>query len=297
MDTDQLMAFDRIVREGSFSRAAQVLDISQPTISARIRALEAAVGGALFVRGGRRLALTEVGESFLPYAQRALAVVEEGREAARLTREGQRGRLTLGVIESLTGGFLASAVARFQREHVQVELFIRAGHTDQIVEMLDDGVVKLGLITWPFWGSDLEPLLRFREPLVLVVPARHALSQRGTAELAEVARVGAPLLHVRWGPSARGLMARLAELDAVPIEVPIDTARQMVLSGVGAAFLTQTLVAKELADGRLAQVTVPDLPSLYRDSALVKLVRGTIPSVAEGFVKAIREEAGDLLLM
>src|SRR5687768_15329609 len=107
MDIEQLRAFDRIVREGSFSRAAQVLDIAQPTISARIRMLEQAVGGALFVRRGRRLALTEVGESFLPYARRALSVLAEGVEAARLTQEGQRGRLTLGVIESLTGGFLA----------------------------------------------------------------------------------------------------------------------------------------------------------------------------------------------
>lgn len=297
MDTEQLLAFDRIVREGSFSRAAQVLDLSQPTISARIRTLEEMLGGPLFVRGGRRLALTELGESFLPYARRALAVVEEGREAARLTREGQRGRLTMGVIESLTGGFLASALARFQREHAQVELFIRAGHSDQIVEMLDDGVVKLGLITWPFWGIDLEPLLRFREPLVLVVPAKHALARRGTAELEEVARVGAPLLHVRWGPSARGLMTRLAELNEVAIEVPIDTARQMVLSGVGTAFLTETLVAKELADGRLARVTVTDLPPLHRDSALVKRARGTLTSVADEFVKALREEAGNLLLL
>ncbi len=294
MDTEQLLAFDRIVREGSFSRAAQSLDIAQPTISARIRTLEEAVGGPLFARGGRRLTLTELGESFLPYARRALSVVEEGREAARLTREGQRGRVMLGVIESLTGGFLAPAVARFQREHPQVELFIRAGHTDQIVEMLDDGVVRLGLITWPFWGRDLEPLLRFREPLVLVVPARHPLARREAVALEEVARAGGPLLHVRWGPSVRGLMARLEELGGVQVEVPIDTARQMVLRGVGAAFLTQTLVAEDLAAGRLAVVTVADLPPVFRDSALVKLERGSLPTAAAAFVKALQAEAGPL---
>src|SRR5690242_12243270 len=87
MDIDQLSAFDRVVREGGFSRAAIALGIGQPAVSSRIRALEEAVGGALFVRG-RRIALTPLGESFLPYARRALEVLGEGVEAARLAGRG-----------------------------------------------------------------------------------------------------------------------------------------------------------------------------------------------------------------
>ncbi len=176
MDIEQLRTFERIVREGSFSRAARSLDIAQPSISARIQALEHEVGGPLFVRGGRTLALTELGESFLPYCRRALAVLAEGIEAARLTEHGERGRVTLGTVQSLSRGFVASAVARFHAAHPQVELFIRTGHSDQVVEMLDDGAVKLGLIIWPFFGADLMPLLRFSEPLVLVVAAEHPLA-------------------------------------------------------------------------------------------------------------------------
>ncbi|MBX6342773.1 MAG: LysR family transcriptional regulator, partial [Thermomicrobiaceae bacterium] len=81
MDHQQLVTFDRIVREGSFNRAARVLDVSQAAVSGRVRALEAELGGPLFVRGGRRVTLTEAGEIFLPYARRALAVLEEGIDA------------------------------------------------------------------------------------------------------------------------------------------------------------------------------------------------------------------------
>lgn len=291
MDADQLLAFDRIVREGSFSRAAQGLDISQPTISARIRTLEAAVGGALFVRGGRHLSLTQVGETFLPYARRVLALLQEGTEAARGVERGQRGRVTIGILESLTGGFFASAVGRFHQASPEVEVFIRAQHTEQIIPMLDDGVVKLGLITWPFFGVDLVPLLRFREPLVLVVPPTHPLAGRGAVALAEVAHLGKPLLQVRWGPLTRPLLARLAELSTVQVEVPIDTARQMVLHGIGAAFLTETLVAADVAAGRLVAVPVSDLPPLFRDSALVRLRRTELSSAAAQFVAVLREEA------
>jgi DNA-binding transcriptional LysR family regulator len=297
MDTGQLLAFDRIVREGSFSRAAQLLDISQPTISARIRALETEVGGPLFTRGGRRLALTELGENFLPYARRALTILAEGAEAARLAQAGQRGRVTLGVIESLAGGFLAAAVARFRHSHPQVELFIREGHTDQIIQMLEDGVVKLGLVAWPVFGADLVSLLRFREPLVLVVDPAHPLAGQDSVDLEEVARAGVPLLHIRWGPTTHSLRARLEGLYETPLEVPIDTAHQMVLRGSGAAFLTRTLVSEDLAAGRLVELVVADQSPLYRESALVRNRRVTLPGTATEFVSALQDSGTQMKIL
>jgi len=117
MDIDQLIAFDRIVREGGFSRAAWELHIAQPTISARIHALEQEVGGPLFARSSRRISLTALGTSFLPYARRAIEVLAEGAAAAREAQDGQRGRLTIGALGSLAGCLLAPALAQFQRGH------------------------------------------------------------------------------------------------------------------------------------------------------------------------------------
>src|SRR5258708_9194554 len=85
MELDQLIAFERVVREGSFSRAAIGLGIGQPAVSSRIQGLEEAVGGTLFSRG-RRIRLTTLGESFLPYARRVLEVLREGVQVARLAQ-------------------------------------------------------------------------------------------------------------------------------------------------------------------------------------------------------------------
>src|SRR6476646_9757409 len=87
MDVDQLLSFERVVREGSFTRAALSLGIGQPAVSARIQALEAELGGPVFTRG-RRVALTALGETFLPFARRATELLATGVEAARLTRTG-----------------------------------------------------------------------------------------------------------------------------------------------------------------------------------------------------------------
>ena len=102
MHLDQLAAFDRVAREGSFSRAALSLGLGQPAVSARILALEEAVGGTLFVRA-RRIRLTALGESFLPFARRALELVREGTEVARLAQVGERGKVRIGALGSLAG--------------------------------------------------------------------------------------------------------------------------------------------------------------------------------------------------
>lgn len=292
MDVAQLEAFDRIVRYMSFSRAAEEMEISQPTISARIQSLEAEIGASLFIRGGRYLALTEQGETFRTYAQRALSVLREGKEATRLAAQGKSGRLTIGAIESLTGGFLATAVARFHQAYPQVEVFIRAEHTDHIIQMLNDGIVKLGLVTWPFYDQDLVPLLRFREPMILVAPPAHPLAHQTGTTLERVAQWGQPFLQVRWGPLARPWFDRLAKYPGTRVEVPIDTARQMVLQGIGATFLTQTLVADDLAAGRLVQVAVSDAPEIYRESALVHLRRTELSTAAMKFVEELRMAFG-----
>src|ERR1700709_2112750 len=97
MARDQLRTFDRIARELSFTKAAARLNVTQATVSMRIRALEELLGVSLFNRG-RQVSLTDQGLSFLPYARRMLSAAEEGREALRRV---DRGRVTIGSLRSL----------------------------------------------------------------------------------------------------------------------------------------------------------------------------------------------------
>ncbi|MGI8856612.1 MAG: LysR family transcriptional regulator, partial [Thermomicrobiales bacterium] len=175
MDRQQLVTFERIVREGSFNRAARALDVSQAAVSGRMQALEAAIGGPLFVRGGRRVALTEAGEAFLPYARRALAVIAEGVEAARGAHTGRHGRVAIGAVDSVVDGLLVPVVARFRAAHPAVAFSVRTGHTPQILQELADGIVRLGLVTWNYLTGtvEVEVLARFRESLIAVAAPGH----------------------------------------------------------------------------------------------------------------------------
>jgi LysR family transcriptional regulator, low CO2-responsive transcriptional regulator len=299
VDLNQLTAFDRIVREGSFSRAALALGIGQPGISSRIHALEAAIGGALFTRG-RKIALTPLGEAFLPYARRILEMVEDGIESARLSQAGRRGRIRLGALGSLAGGLVAPALAELVRAQPEIECFFRAGDHESLVELLLDGIVELALITWPCretLAASLHPLLLLREPVVLVVHPRHQLARHRTVDQDELARKAQPLLRLRWWQTHHPEITRLAQLSGTSVEVPMETARGLVLRGVGAGFFTRTYIADDLARHALAQVHVRGLPAIFRDSALVRRKSQPLSPPAAALVEAVRGQAARMDLL
>lgn len=294
MDTDQIRAFATIAREGSFGRAALTLDLAQATLSTRIQALERAVGGPLFLRGGRRIALTERGESFLCYAQRALALLDEGVEASRLAQEGQRGRVTLAVEQTLAEGPLARAIARLHRRHPRVEVAVEAAGCFAVVGKVHDGAARLGLVSWPYPShayDALTPLVRLRDPLILAVGPAHPLTARGRVTLAEVAALAAPFLALCWDHPTNIVQERIVAQAASALEVPAVTARQLVTQGTGAAFFPRTLIADDLAAGRLVAIPLADGAPLYREGALVRHPRGgALPMAVQNFVGIMRGE-------
>lgn len=297
MDIDQLTAFERIVREGSFSRAALALGIGQPAVSSRIQGLEETLGGTVLTRG-RKVTLTALGESFLPYVRRVLEVLGEGVDAARMAQVGKRGRVKVGALGSLAGGLIGPAVGEFLRSHPEVDCTIKSADHEVLVEMLIDGMIELALIAWPATGipgGELTPLVVFHEPVVLIAHPEHELAVRGTVTRDEVARLARPLLRLRWWQTHHPQIMRLAERAGSAIEVPMETARDLVSHGVGAGFFTRTYIADLLASGAVTQIAVRGLSPIFRDSALVRRRRSVplSPATAE-LIQAIRTQADHL---
>ncbi len=301
MDSGQLVAFERVVRERSFSRAARLLGIAQPTISERIRALERTLGGLLFVRGGRGAELTDLGASFLPYVRRALEVLDAGVEVARQSQAGERGRATLGVLESLSGSFLGRALAGFHAVLPGVDVVVRAGRHPQVMELLLDGVVGMALVAWPCpetLATELEVLLTLRERVVLVATPRHPLARAADVDCARVAALAQPFLVLRWWLELPRALTRLAEQAQPRVDVPMDTGRHMVLHGSGAGFFPWMQVAEPIAAGQLKEIAVSDLPPLVRDSALVRRAGPPPLSPASvALVETLRRRAEQLELL
>jgi DNA-binding transcriptional LysR family regulator len=294
MDTSQLLAFQRVVREGTFSRAALTLNIGQPALSARIQTLEAELGGALFTRG-RRVALTPLGTSFLPYVRRALETLDEGARVARSAERGEHGRVTLASLGSLAGGLVGPALVAFLGAHPEVECHARSGDHEFVLELLWDGVVELGLVAWPCHDTsarELAVLAIFSEPVVLVASPSHPLAQKRRVTTVELVRLGRPLLKLRWWQTHDATILRLAEKTGASLEVPMETARCLVRDTAAVGFFPRTYVSEDLERGALVEVRVRDLTPFERGSALVRRARESPLSPASaGLVQAIEAQA------
>jgi DNA-binding transcriptional LysR family regulator len=294
MDTSQLLAFQRVVREGTFSRAALTLNIGQPALSARIQALESELGAALFTRG-RRVALTPLGTSFLPYVRRALETLDEGARVARSAERGEHGRVTIASLGSLAGGLLGPALVAFRGAHPDVECHARSGDHEFVLELLWDGVVELGLVAWPCHDTtarELTALAVFSEPVVLVVAPAHPLVKQGSVTSAELVRLGRPLLKLRWWQTHEPTILELADKTGASVEVPMEAARCLVRNSTAVGFFPRTYVAEDLERGVLVEVRVRDLDAFERGSALVRRAsESPLSPASRGLVEALEAQA------
>jgi len=275
MDLDQLRTFDRIARDLSFTKAAARLNVTQATVSMRMRALEDLLGVTLFNRG-RQISLTDQGLSFLPYARRMLRAAEEGREALRRV---ERGRVTVGALRSLVSPLITEPLLRFQARYPAVDVTVKEGHHVHIAAMLHEREVELGVLCWPNIDPlcpDLVPLAVMREPAPLVaspeLAARLMAAPTVDAMLAEVPRV----ISLRWWQVEPDAAAALARRAKTYVELPTGPARRLVLKGEGLGFFVTSAIADDLATGRLVEVKHPDIAPLHRDIAVVTRTRAEL---------------------
>ncbi|MFT3813216.1 MAG: LysR substrate-binding domain-containing protein [Acidovorax sp.] len=174
LDLTALDIFRTVAAEGSVTRAAERLSRAQSNVTTRVRQLEAELGATLFLREGKRMALTPEGEVLLGYADRLLALAEEARQALRPGRPG--GRLRLGAMESTAASRLPAPLARLHAQWPGVALELSTGTSQALVDRLRAHALDAALVAWPPGQAvdaalDARPV--FTEALMLALPAGH----------------------------------------------------------------------------------------------------------------------------
>jgi DNA-binding transcriptional LysR family regulator len=263
----EITAFVEVARQGSISRAAEVLFVTQPTLTARIQNLESDLGERLFTRSRQGMRLTDTGRAFLPYVHRAMQALEEGQRLVADRRRGGTGELVLGTAPSVGTYALPLVLKRFAAEHPTVRLVVKTGHSEDILGMVLRSEVQLGLMR-PLRHPDLELRPVYDDVMVLVVHPGHPFASTGSVSL-EAIRGQSLLLFDRSssyhdltsamfrgaGVAPRSLM----ELDS------IEATKKMVEQGLGVALLPLTAVAGELAAGTLRRVDIVDAAPIRRE--------------------------------
>ena len=291
MDPVHLLTFSRVAEEGSLSRAAEYLNLTQPAVSNQMRKLAMAVGEPLFTRHRSGVTLTPAGLGLLPHAR----AVGRALDGAWSFADGLRG-LEVGtarVVASTTiASYLLPAVlVRYRREHPGLEVEQFVGNTGEVVERLVGGGADVALVEGP-----VEPLppgvereVFRRDEIVLVTLPDHPLALRdGRREPAELE--GLEVVRREEGSGTRAVAERAlggVRLRVVLELVGTEAIKEAVAEGLGAAFLSRLVVEREARAGILAATGI-DAPGLQRPLSLLRPPPELLPRGARAFLEALR---------
>jgi DNA-binding transcriptional LysR family regulator len=271
VDFGQLEAFVQVAANRSFSRAAEALRLTQPSITARIQCLERDLGEELFERSGRGVRVTDAGNLFLPYARKILQTMQEGRDSVEEVHNLQMGSLRLGCALTISIYVLPKILHAFRRRYPGVDVSTRTGRSEQILAMLLSDEVQVGLVR-SLSHPDIETVQLYEDEIVLVVNPDHRFAQVGRVDIEEVA--GEPIILYDRGSSYFGLIhgffrqAGVAPNVALELD-SLEATKRMVEEGLGIAMVPYVTIERELSVGVLKTVEVREMPPLARPIALI----------------------------
>ena len=277
MELSQIEAFIAASDRGSFSRAAELLGVAQPSLSNRIQSLERELGQRMFERMGRGVRLTDAGSAFLPYAQRVVRTLGEGVQLLESTRDGSGGRLTIGTAPAVGTYVLPKLLTAFSEKHGGVDVAVRTGHSDEVLRMVLEDEAQVGLGR-PIGHPDVVTYELYRDELVLVVGASHPYGERETMNLDDLARDSLILFDRDSGYFAL-IMEIFRELGVMPHQQmqldSIEASKKMVEANLGIALLPALSVEREIAMGTLRKVMLETKTPIER--AIGVMYRRTKP--------------------
>jgi LysR family transcriptional regulator, low CO2-responsive transcriptional regulator len=296
MNLQQLRTFRVVAQQRSYSRAAQLLYLSQPGVSLQVRALEQSIGMALFERFGRQLRLTEAGVALLEYADRILSLVDESQQALEELGNARRG--IVRVAASTTAGIyiVPRALGGFHRQNPGVRLTLDVVNRFTVAERLlrdEVDVAVLGLIE-DAHDLQVEPFLP--NELVVIASPRHPLAQRKQIPVADL--VGETLLLREQGSGTRTDIERMFANGQLVMRLGMElrssgAIKQAVAADLGIAIIPMHAIELELLAKRLVALNVEGFP-IRRDWSIARRAGRRLSAAANAlwdYLLLYRDEA------
>lgn len=294
MDIRRLEVFCKVVELKSFTRAAEAVFLSQPSVSEHIRMLEEALGAKLLDRLGREAQPTGAGQLLYRYARRIIQLRDEAEQALKDYGGQLSGTLRLGA-STIPGAYLLpERLERFQAAVPGLKVRLRISGTAQIVEEVLRGDLELGLIgaLWKDQALNCQPFSC--DQLVLAVAPRHPWAQRREVRLEELAKQ--PFILRERGSGTRMVLTQeLARqgLDIDKLELcaevgSTEAVRQSIKAGLGVSILSSLAVAEDLRLGSLVRVPLAGI-EIERPFYLVHRKHRQLSPLAQAFLRHLQQ--------
>jgi DNA-binding transcriptional LysR family regulator len=280
----QMRSFVAVARLGNFTRAAESLHVSQPTLTVHIKQLEETLGLKLFDRNPRAVNLTRMGRDLLPTFERTLQDLDSMLQSARNVSTALHGVVRISVLPSLAASLLPDAIRRFRKLNPGASFAVKDCIAGSLLDLVRSDDVDLGLTGGMVDFPDIEVLLRASDEMKVVYPEGHPIGKFARISAARLAEF--PLILMDARTSVRAVTERAfskANLMPKPVaEVTyMMTALGMVRAGLGITILPAS--AREVAAIPSLQSKRINDPNFSRQIALIKKRDRTLPPLSKAF--------------
>ena len=291
MEVGQLQAFLKVVEHRSFSKAADALNLTQPSLSARIISLERELREPLFHRLGRGVRLTDAGRTLLPYVERSLATLENGREAVEAVMSASSGKLYIGAARAVSAYVLPAILERFHQQYPNIDVAIKTGRSSGVLEMILSEEVQVG-VTRTLVHPEIVSQHLYNEEVVLVTHPDHPFAKAGEASVSQVATE--PLILYDKESTYFVLIDRVCrEAGIVPnVQMDLDSieaTKRMIERGLGISFLPYNSLHRELELGTLAHVRLLEGYRVTLPTAVMVRRASSYSAIVTAFLDQLRE--------
>lgn len=261
MDLRELRAFLTVAETLHFGRAAAALEISQPTLSQRVRRLEAELEVALLERTSRRVSLTDAGQALMAGGRRVVTELERAERQCRDAAAGGAGHLTVGAIGAALNGLVPPIVAELRRRVPGLALQLRQTDTATALAALREGSLDVGVVrsAEPTRTLQIRPLIE--EPMVVAVPAGHPLAASSVVEVGRLRDEGFvlwPRSHSAGFHDQVFAVCQQAGFTPHVVMEGTDTETQLGLVSAGVGVSMQPASYALLARDGVAFLALPD---------------------------------------
>ncbi|MGW5868475.1 LysR family transcriptional regulator [Streptomyces sp. NPDC055239] len=270
MQFQQLLYFVAVAETRHFTRAAEQVHVSQPSLSQQVRALEKELGAELFSRARGNIALTDAGEALLPLARRILADADTARIEVQELAQLRRGRIRLGATPSVCTGLLPDVLRAFHDRHPGIQLLLEESGSHDLVRELARGALDLAVVVLPLPSPSpaLTTVELLREDLVVVSSPDAPKFVGRTVRVADLQRER--LVMFRHGYDLRELTVAACRAEGFEPEFAVEGGEMDAVLGFVQAGLGVAVVPRMVAEraGRGLRMTPLARPTLHRTIAL-----------------------------
>ena len=292
----QVQYYLAVAQTQSIRRAADRIDVAQPTLSTQLATLEKSLGVILFERNRRVTQLTPAGRELLPAAKQLVAQWHELQELAHSLSETASTTHRLGVPPTLGPYLLPNIVPAIHSQFDRLKLYVRDEPPSQLEAGVIDGRHDFALLPLPLRSDTLAVEVLFREPLLLVASREAGLAESGMLREEELA--GMSIMGLDERHQLHQEVQRICERTGARINrdyegTSLDTLRQMVVMGMGVAFLPALYIRSEIHRPEELNVIRVEGARLYREHALIYRPTSPVRTLYQSLAKLIRKRMAE----